>query len=79
MALERELTTYKRELPGLLDRQGKFVVIKGDEVAGVWDTYPDAVQAAYERYKTQSFLVKRIEAIEQVQHFTRDLGFPCQA
>ena len=39
MALELELETYKRKLPELLDAEGKFVLIRGDEVAGVLDTY----------------------------------------
>ena len=77
MALERELDTYKRHKESLLDKQGKFVVIHQDEVAGVWDTYADALKEGYARYKLDPFLVKQIEADEQVQFITRDVGFPC--
>lgn len=77
MALEQELATYQRELPQLLSKQGKFVVIRGDEMAGIWDTYQDALRAAYERYHLGSFLVKRIEAAEHAQLITRSLEGVC--
>lgn len=78
MALERELETYNRLKSSLLDKQGKFVVIHDNEVAGVWDTYSDALRAGYDRYRLEPFLVKRIEAVEQVQSITRDVEFPCR-
>ena len=73
MALEKELATYQREREKLLAHQGKFVLIHGDDVAGYWDTYEDALQAGYSRFKLEPFLVKRIEAVERVQFFTRDI------
>lgn len=78
MALEKELETYKRQRESFLDKQGKFVVIHLDEVAGVWDTYADALKAGYEKYKLDPFLVKQIDAVEQVQFISRDLEFPCR-
>jgi hypothetical protein len=73
MALEQELETYQNKLQELLAQEGKFVLIRGDEVAGCWETYEDALQAGYQRFGLESFLVKRIEAIEKVQFFTRDI------
>ena len=73
MALEKELATYQVKLEELLPHEGKFVLIHGDEVAGTWDTYPDALQAGYQKFGLNPFLVKRIEWIETVQNFTRDL------
>jgi hypothetical protein len=73
MALEKELDTYHRRLPELLKDEGKFVVIQGEEVAGAWDTYEDALKAAYEKYKLTPFFVKQILAVEPVLHFTRDV------
>jgi hypothetical protein len=78
MALERELETYKQHRESLLDKQGKFVVIHQDDVAGVWDTYADALKAGYDRFKLDPFLVKQIVADEQVQFITRDVEFPCR-
>jgi hypothetical protein len=74
MALEKEQATYARELPRLSGSAGKFVVIHGDEVAGMYDTYDDALTVAYERFGLSPFLVKKIEVIETVHRFTRDLG-----
>jgi len=60
MALERELQTYKNRLTELLAHEGKFVLIRGDEVAGTWDTYEDALRAGYDKFGLNPFLVKRI-------------------
>jgi hypothetical protein len=76
MALERELATYQRELPMLLAQEGRFAVIAGDEVLGMYDTYHDALQAGYEKRGFEPFLVKRISAVEEVHWFSRDIR-PC--
>lgn len=70
----KELETYdakKNEL--LAESSGKFVVIKDSEIAGVWDTYEDALRAGYDRFKLVPFLVKQITPIEPVLNFTRDV------
>jgi hypothetical protein len=61
-ALEKELATYRRALPAMLDQEGKFAVVEGDQVIGSWQTHADALQAGYERFGLHPFLVKRIEA-----------------
>jgi hypothetical protein len=77
MASERlagELATYeahREELVGSHD--GQFVLIHGDEIAGIWDTYKDAIEAGYQRFKLEPFLVKQIQSIERVQFITRDI------
>lgn len=78
MALEKELETFKRELPNLLAEEGKFVVISGDQVAGIYVSYEDALKVAYEKCGLTPFLVKKIQAVEQVQYFSRDLAFSCR-
>jgi hypothetical protein len=79
MALEKEIETYNRELARLTDQEGKFVVIQGDAVIGVYVSYEDALKLAYEKCGLNSFLVKKIQSVEQVQFFSRDLGFePCR-
>lgn len=77
MALEKELATYQHKLPGLLADEGKFVLIHGDDVAGIWDTYEEAVNQGYKQFGLKTFLVKRIEWVETVQNFTRDF-LTCQ-
>lgn len=77
MALEKELATFQRELPNLLAEEGKFVVVSGDEVMGTYTSYEDALKIGYEKCGLKPFLVKKIQAIEQVQYFSRDLAFTC--
>lgn len=76
MALEKEQATYDRELQNLLGSEGKYALVHGEEVVGVYDTYNDALQIGYDRFGLNPFLVKRIQAVEQVHSFTRDIR-PC--
>lgn len=76
-ALDTEVATYERELPDLLKGGGgQFVVIRGDEICKILPTYEEALQWAYEQFGLQSFLVRQINAIEPVAHFSRHVG-PC--
>ena len=78
MPLERELETYKRELPNLLADQGKYVLIIGEDVIGTFAAYEDALKEGYERAGLKPFLVKQIDATEQVHQFTRNLEGECR-
>ena len=69
-----ELATFERRLAELLADAGRFVLIKGHDVAGVFDSYQDAVTAGYERFKLQQFLVKQITPVQRISFFGRDLG-----
>ncbi len=73
MALEKELATYQRELAELLAHEGKYVLIRGDDVIETWDTYDDALKAGYQKFGLEPFMVKRIEWAETVQNFSRDI------
>ncbi len=78
MSLEKELETYKRELSRLLAEQGKYVLIIGEEVVGTFAAYEDALKEGYERARLKPFLVKQIDATEQVHQFTRNLEGECR-
>ena len=71
MALEKELQTYEQKRSELLPNEGRFVLIHGDQVAGIWDTYEDALKLGYEKYGLKPFLVKRIEAVDTINHSFR--------
>ncbi|HEY0746606.1 MAG TPA: hypothetical protein VGD63_07900 [Steroidobacteraceae bacterium] len=71
--LNREIETYNRLLPELLAQQGKFVLIKGSEQFGTFDSYQDALSAGYQRFQLEPFFVKQIAPAERVSYFTRDL------
>jgi len=72
--LEKELETYKRLLPTLLEQEGKFALIHDSELTGVYGDYEKALNEGYEKFGTTPFLVKRINAVEQVLNFTRDVA-----
>ena len=78
MTLEQELETYRRELPRLLEDEGRFVLVHGHEVAGVFSTFEDAMAAGYDRYGLDPFLVHKIQAVERPLLFTRDIVGPCR-
>jgi hypothetical protein len=74
-SLEREIATYTEKLPELQMHSGKFVLIKGGEVAGIFDSYGDALKAGYERFKLEPFLVKEIAVVEKALQFSREHVF----
>lgn len=73
MALEKELETYRKNLPLLLKDEGRFALVQGDAVSGIFDTYGDALDAGYAKFELRDFMVKKIETVEEV-HF---LSHPC--
>ncbi|MBI2927900.1 MAG: hypothetical protein HYY24_19595 [Verrucomicrobia bacterium] len=75
--LQTALQSYRRHLPDLLAEQGKFALLAGDELVGVFGTYEDALTIGYEKFGLKTFLVKQILAEDEVLIFTRDLGESC--
>lgn len=71
MALEKELEAYKKKLPELLGHEGKFALFQGDDFVDVYTSYEDAVKAGYDKFKLEPFMVKQIQAVEQVQFISR--------
>ena len=76
MALEKELVTYKKRISEWKDSEGKFVLIHGEEIGGIFTSYEDAINEGYAKYQLNPFLVKQINAFEQV-HFISRLFDPC--
>jgi hypothetical protein len=71
MPLERELTTYREKLPELVQHEGKYVLIHGEEVVDTFATYEDALKQGYKQFGLEPFLVKQIQTAERVQFVTR--------
>jgi hypothetical protein len=63
-----EWNFYRREVGRLLaeGHEGKWVLIKGEEIIGMWDRREDAFAAATERYLNEPCLVKQVLVIEPV-------------
>ncbi len=76
MALEQELETFKRELPGLLqnpENREKYALVFGDKVEGVFPTREEALAAGYEKVDIKPFLVKLITEQEKPKYFSRNV------
>ncbi len=75
--LEQELKKYNEVRMKLqAEHSGPgFVVIKDDEVLGVWNNRMDALKAGIEKYGNVLFLVKDINESDIAINFTRDLKF----
>lgn len=74
---ERELATFRRELPCLLrdeNNRGKYALIYGDRVDSIWDTVEQAVEAGYDRFGFEQFMVKEITEHEKPLYFSRNLS-----
>jgi len=64
--LADELVTYRDRLQQLLKDEGRYVLIKGHEVVGIYDSREEALQHAVDRFRDAPVLVKRIVAKEPV-------------
>ncbi len=65
-----ELTSYRDNLDQLLEDRGKYVVIKGPEIVGVFRTQSSAMKAAF-RFAPGPVLVKKIveeEPVREIGH-----------
>jgi hypothetical protein len=68
--LAAELTAYRDNLDTLLKERGKYVVIKGSEIIGVYKARQSAMKAAF-RFAPDPVLVKKIveqEPVRQIGH-----------
>ena len=64
MAFEIEYATYRRHLPELLPFTGHFALVHGTEIAGVYPTYEEVIEAAYARFHTGEFMIIQINTVE---------------
>jgi hypothetical protein len=76
LLLKREINTYRRELPRLLaeGEEGRFALVKGDQLIAVWDTFDDAYQAGRLLYGLEVFLAQPIESRYLTSVFPKELG-----
>jgi hypothetical protein len=72
--LEKEIKTYEKHHQSLVsESEGKYVLISGEELHGVWDTYEDALKAGYLQCGLDPFMVKKISGVEEIQFFPRNV------
>jgi len=63
LPLATEVRTFFAELPRLLGEGhgGRFALVKGNAMYGVWDTQLDAIQAGRDRFPDGVFLAQKID------------------
>lgn len=78
IGLAREWETYRQEVAALLTQnlEGQFVLIKGDQIIGLFDSWEAARTAGLRLFLLQPFLVRPISRRDMVQqkktkHLTR--------
>lgn len=61
-SLKKEFEFYKENQTALVGKhKGKFIVIRDQEVRGVYDTEIEAYQEAQKEYELGSFLIQKAE------------------
>jgi hypothetical protein len=71
---ETELGVFREHLDEWLPQDiGQFVLIRGAEVRGPYDTQIDAITVGYETHGNVPFLTKEILPFERPATFTRDI------
>ena len=72
--LDGELQTYEKNRESLLgSSEGKFVLVKGDRIIGVYDSKMDAITEGYRQFGNVPFLVKQVQKIETPQNLVSNL------
>lgn len=67
--LEQELAYYAEHLAEWLAKhQGKFVLVKGRELVGVFENQNEALAEGARRFGLESFLARRVEEAEELVH-----------
>lgn len=79
MVLEREWRLFVEEMPRLLKEgnRGKYVLICGEKMDGIWDTLEEALAAGYDRFGLQPFLAQEINDKPEPRYFSHNLT-PCR-
>lgn len=78
--LEKELEIFKGKQPELKEKypKGGFVVIKGEQVFGVWENRNDALKEGIKKFGNVPFLVRNINEDTEDSNplkFSKDLKF----
>jgi len=78
--IREEWKTYRRELPRLLKEglEGKFALVKGGAIVGIFATLDEGIQAGRQKYLMQPFLLQPIREREPLLR-TRGQTLPCHS
>jgi hypothetical protein len=71
MPLEIEIKYFEQHKDQWLEHhENKYALVKGEELIGTFDTIETAYRVGVEKFKTEPFLIRRIQKEEPVQHFS---------
>jgi hypothetical protein len=60
--LKQEMETYEAHKDEMLQSSpGKYVLIKGSEIVGLYEREEDAFKEAYKRFRLDAFMVQRVQ------------------
>jgi hypothetical protein len=78
--LYHEWNYYRREVGRLLaeGHEGRFVLIKGEAILGIWDTHAEAKAAALQKYLMQPCLIHQVRSREPLLRLSARL-WQCQS
>lgn len=72
---DHEMATFRARLPELLEREGAYAVIRGEEIAGIRDDFSEAVGLGYDRFGIGNFMVRKITAEEPFFPLPRPVAY----
>lgn len=80
VTFDKELETYRRELPRLIleGKGGQHALIRGDEILGYFPDFERALAAGYERCGEDFFLIKQVGEPDRPIHSSRSVR-PCRS
>ncbi len=72
--LREEILTYFEKKDSLMpENAGKYALIKGKKIEGIFESGEDATKQGYERFGNVPFLVKKIVPFEPPLNFTANM------
>ncbi len=72
VTFEQAVRTFDEHRPEWSGHLGKYVLIHGSTVVNFYSAYDDAIQAGYEKFGIEPFLVRRIvDTIAEARLITR--------
>ena len=77
MTFEKELEPYRNALLNWV-KEGRWTLILGDEIAGVFDDFAEALDFSCEKYGLAHLMVKSIHQVEPVVYLNLPM-FPVRS
>jgi hypothetical protein len=70
-SLEKEVAFFEQHREDLVNQaNGKFALVKGESLVGIFETQTEAIRAGYRNFGNQPFLVKQIVLADLPLNFT---------